>query len=64
MATYFMVCISGAAVVVAASSAEAAAEAWDKAAEAGDAEPRISGTTRRATPADVRACVDSGHDYR
>lgn len=64
MRTYTITCKSGALVLVSARSAEEAECQWDEAVEAGDAEPRIAGTTERASRANIRACVASGHDYR
>ena len=64
MKNYTFTCDSGTVVLVRAKSAEEAEREWDASAERGDAEPRISGTTERATAEEVRRCVDMGHDYR
>lgn len=61
---YTMTCESGTIVLVRGESEAAVEAAWDSEVEAGDAEPRINGTTEPATSSDVRACVASGHDYR
>lgn len=63
MKAYTFACNSGVEVLVSASSAEEAEEAWDEAVASGSAEPRAS-AARRATPAEVRYCVSRGHDYR
>lgn len=64
MANYTITCVSGTVALVAARSAENAERDWDAAVAKGDAEERIGGTTERASRADTRACVASGHDYR
>lgn len=61
---YTMTCDSGTVVLVRATSADAAERAWDEDVDRGDAEPRLSGTTERASRADIRRCVEMGHDYR
>lgn len=64
MPAYTLTCRSGAVALVSAPSADEAEQQWDEAVDAGDAEPRVPGTTHRASRADVRRCVDAGHDYR
>jgi hypothetical protein len=64
MVNYVMMCESGTMVLVSANTSEDAEREWDESVDAGGAEPRIDGTTRLATPADVRRCVALGHDYR
>lgn len=64
MRNYTITCVSGTVVLVRAASADAAERTWDAAVRRGDAEPRINGTTERATRVEARRCVDMGHDYR
>lgn len=64
MRCYTITCESGAVVLVRAKSAAAANAAWDRYVARGEAEPRIRETTWPATPAEIKSCVASGHDYR
>jgi len=61
---YILTCESGIKALVRAEDAASANALWDAEVEAGNAEPRIRGTTELADESDVRACVASGHDYR
>jgi hypothetical protein len=61
---YVLTCESGIVALVSAESMDDANEQWDADVEAGDAEPRIPGTTRLADSEDIAACVACGHDYR
>lgn len=64
MPAYTLTCRSGAVALVTAASAAEAELQWDEDVDAGNAEPRIAGTTRRASRAEIRRCVAAGHDYR
>lgn len=64
MRDYTITCESGTVALVRAASVEAAEAAWDEQAEAGDAEPRIAGTTELASRDEIERCVAMGHDYR
>ncbi|NJN64276.1 MAG: hypothetical protein HC882_04945 [Acidobacteria bacterium] len=61
---YTMTCESGTVVLVSAASADEAEAMWDELVEAGDAEPRIAGTTEAASDDEIEMCVAMGHDYR
>lgn len=64
MRPYTLTLRSGVIVLVSARSAQAAEASWDADVASGTAEPRMMGTTERASRADVRACVEAGQDYR
>jgi hypothetical protein len=64
MENWIIVCESGTEALVSGDTAADVEETWDADVEAGKAEPRIEGATRRASRGDVSRCVDMGHDYR
>lgn len=64
MMNYIVTCESGVECLVLAESALSAEEEWDAEAERGNAEPRGPQRARKARRADVRYCVETGHDYR
>lgn len=64
MKCYVMTCVSGVDVLVRAASSDDAETQWDAEAAKWYAEDRVPGTTRPASREDVKACVESGHDYR
>lgn len=63
MRCYTITCDSGTVALVRAATQAAAEKQWDAAAKKGDAEERI-GDASPASRAEIRSCVEAGHDYR
>jgi hypothetical protein len=64
MKNWIIVTSRAGACLVAASSAASAEEAWDRAAEAGNAEERIAPARRPARGEAVSIAARRVHDYR